>query len=138
MSSRVLISAALATTIALGSLPSFAQGPDQRGRVIIIQPQHDNRYQERERREDRHDNRRDRRRQERTEEHRFYYGARGPEFARGHMIPRDLRSHQYVVNNYRLHRLPPPPRGHHWVQVGADYVLVAIATGIIVSILLNH
>ena len=124
MSSRVLISAALATTIALGSLPSFAQGPDQRGRVIIIQPQHDNR--------------RDRRRQERTEEHRFYYGARGPEFARGHMIPRDLRSHQYVVNNYRLHRLPPPPRGHHWVQVGADYVLVAIATGIIVSILLNH
>jgi hypothetical protein len=26
----------------------------------------------------------------------------------------------------------------HWVQVGADYVLIAIATGIIVSIVLGY
>ena len=31
-----------------------------------------------------------------------------------------------------------PPRGYHWVQNGPDYVLVAIATGIIAQILLNH
>ncbi|MES1163856.1 MAG: RcnB family protein, partial [Rhizobacter sp.] len=29
-------------------------------------------------------------------------------------------------------------RGYHWVQTGGDYVLVAIATGIIASILLNQ
>jgi Ni/Co efflux regulator RcnB len=29
------------------------------------------------------------------------------------------------------------PRGYHWVQAG-DYVLVAIATGIIVQLLLNN
>lgn len=29
-----------------------------------------------------------------------------------------------------------PPRGYHWVQTGADYVLVAIATGIILQIIL--
>jgi Ni/Co efflux regulator RcnB len=28
--------------------------------------------------------------------------------------------------------------GHRWVQVGADYVLIAIATGVIASIILNN
>jgi Ni/Co efflux regulator RcnB len=31
-----------------------------------------------------------------------------------------------------------PPRGYHWVQTGADYVLVAVATGIIANVLLGH
>ena len=31
-----------------------------------------------------------------------------------------------------------PPRGYHWVQTGGDYVLAAIATGLIVQILLNN
>lgn len=30
-----------------------------------------------------------------------------------------------------------PPRGYHWVQTGSDYVLVAIATGIIFQILIH-
>lgn len=29
-------------------------------------------------------------------------------------------------------------RGHQWVQVGADYVLIAIATGVIAQIILNQ
>ena len=41
---------------------------------------------------------------------------------------------QNVVNDWRLHHLSPPPRGHHWVQVGYVYVLVAITTGVIVKI----
>mgnify|MGYP003520550862 CR=1 FL=1 len=31
-----------------------------------------------------------------------------------------------------------PPRGYHWVQTGGDYVLVAIATGIILQLILNN
>jgi Ni/Co efflux regulator RcnB len=67
-----------------------------------------------------------------------YYNARGPQFSRGGYIPREYRSQQYVVANYRVHRLPLPPRNHQWVQVGADYVLIAIATGIIANIVLNY
>ena len=68
----------------------------------------------------------------------YYYNARGPEFRRGGYIPREYRNRQYVVNDYRAYRLAPPPRGQQWVQVGGDYVLVAIATGLIANIILNH
>ena len=94
--------------------------------------------------EDRHDRRNDRwesrhdRRDHRHPGARYYYNARGPEFVRGHYLRRGLRIPQYVVVNPHHHRLNPPPRGHHWVQVGGDYVLVAIATGIIANIIFNH
>ena len=68
----------------------------------------------------------------------WQYGARGPQFHRGGRIPPEYRNRQYVVNNWREHRLSAPPRGQQWVQVGADYVLVAIATGVIVQLLLNQ
>ena len=57
---------------------------------------------------------------------------------RGGRLPTQYRSHQYVVNDWRGHHLSAPPRGYQWVQTGGDYVLVAIATGIIASILLNQ
>lgn len=67
-----------------------------------------------------------------------YYGARGPHFYRGARIPVEYRSPVYVVGDWRSHRLSAPPRGQHWVQVGPDYVLVAIATGVIVQLLLGY
>jgi Ni/Co efflux regulator RcnB len=57
---------------------------------------------------------------------------------RGGHLPARYRSHQYVVNNYREHHLRPPPRGYHWVQTGGDYVLAAIATGLIADLIINH
>jgi Ni/Co efflux regulator RcnB len=65
------------------------------------------------------------------------YNARGPEFHRGGYISREYRGRAYEVD-YREHRLSRPPQGHRWVQVGADYVLIAIATGVIASIILNN
>jgi Ni/Co efflux regulator RcnB len=64
----------------------------------------------------------------------------GPDhaFYRGSRLPPEYRSRQYVVDDWRGHRLSAPPRGYHWVQAGGDYVLVAIATGVIASILLNR
>ncbi|WP_325346919.1 RcnB family protein [Xylophilus sp.] len=59
-------------------------------------------------------------------------------YHKGDRLPPDLRGRNYVVDDWRAHRLSAPPRGYHWVQYGGDYVLVAIATGVIASILLNN
>lgn len=56
---------------------------------------------------------------------------------RGGRDDRD-RGRPSVVDDWRGHRLSAPPRGYHWVQVGADYVLVAIATGIILQLILDQ
>jgi len=57
---------------------------------------------------------------------------------RGGRLPSRYRNHQYVVDNWRDHHLRPPPRGYHWVQTGGDYVLAAIATGVIADLIINH
>jgi Ni/Co efflux regulator RcnB len=56
---------------------------------------------------------------------------------KGARLPYEYRNNQYVVNDWRSHRLSAPPRGYHWVQTGGDYVLAAVATGLIAQILLN-
>lgn len=53
------------------------------------------------------------------------------------------RGHRYhgpdhVVRDYRHYRLRPPPRGYHWVRANNDYLLVAVATGVIMDIALHH
>jgi Ni/Co efflux regulator RcnB len=60
------------------------------------------------------------------------------DFRRGGRLPAEYRHRQYVVNDWRGHNLSAPPRGYHWVQAGNDYVLAAVATGIITQLLLNH
>jgi Ni/Co efflux regulator RcnB len=92
----------------------------------------------------------DRGRNERAEraEHQFHrhYDARrnergaGPNhaFYRGDRLPSEYRHRSYVVNDWRAHHLSAPPRGYHWVQTGGDFVLVAVATGIILQLLLNN
>jgi len=87
--------------------------------------QDDRRYESR--RDDRHDRRDDRA---------YYDGAR--HFQKGDHIDSRYRDRVYYVNDWDHHHLRRPPRGHVWVQVGGDYVLMAIATGIIASIILNH
>lgn len=62
----------------------------------------------------------------------------GHAWSRGDRLPAEYRTRQYVVDDWRSHRLNAPPRGYHWVQSGGDYLLVAIATGVIASILLNQ
>jgi Ni/Co efflux regulator RcnB len=64
----------------------------------------------------------------------------GPNHAwyRGDRMPYEYRTRHYVVDDWRSHHLYAPPRGYQWVQSGGDYLLVAVATGIIASILLNQ
>jgi Ni/Co efflux regulator RcnB len=102
----------------------------------------DNRYQN-DRRDDRDQgDRRDDRRHDRTqgnygrtENFNAGYDGYGPDhdLRRGGHLPSRYRNHQYVVNDWRAHHLHAPPRGQQWVQVGADYVLVAAATGLIMQ-----
>jgi len=91
---------------------------------------------QRDRQDDRQDDRRDDMRGRRQGGQR---GA-GPDHAyyRGERLPDYYRGRQYVVDDWRGHGLHEPPRGYHWVQTGGDYVLVAIATGIIFELLLNQ
>ena len=59
-------------------------------------------------------------------------------FYRGGRLPQEYRNRQYVVEDWRGHHLNAPQRGYQWVQTGGDYLLVAIATGIIAQILLSQ
>jgi len=88
----------------------------------------------------RHDERRnDRNDYHRDDRHDHDRGA-GPrhDLRKGGHLPQEYRHRQYVVDNWRAHRLSAPPRGYHWVQTGSDYVLVGITTGIIASLLLAN
>ena len=64
----------------------------------------------------------------------------GPDhqFRRGQRLPPEYHNRNYVVDDWRGHHLSAPPRGYHWVQTGNDYVLVAIASGLIAQILLGN
>lgn len=132
--------AAIAATLALSSVGStFAQdrnhGPDRDGP--------DGRYEQRDRRHDgRYDNRhgRDERNEYRSGRHNDRRGHPQPhaEWRRGGHVPSEYRSRSYVVNDYRAYRLNAPPRGYQWIGVGGDYVLAAIATGLIAQIIVGQ
>ena len=64
----------------------------------------------------------------------------GPDhrWVKGSRVPPQYRAHGYVVNDWRGHRLSSPPRGYHWIQNGGDYLLVAIASGVIAQIVFGN
>lgn len=71
--------------------------------------------------------------------HGYYHGPayyhRPPPRHYGHWE----RGHRYygrpiVVYDYGSYRLRPPPRGYHWVRENNDFLLIAIATGVILDI----
>ena len=66
------------------------------------------------------------------------YGQQRYRMQRGERLSQYNRGDYYVVSDWRSRRLYEPQRGYQWVQSGNDYALVAIATGIIASVLLNH
>lgn len=132
MKSKRLVCLCTAAALGLGSVSVFAQGYDRHDR------RDDNRWEQQHRRDERAMGNRGDHRGDHDRQDVYYYGARGPEWHRGGHLPAQYRGHQYVVDNWRAHHLSAPPRGYHWVQVGNDYVLAAIATGLIAQLLLNN
>lgn len=72
-----------------------------------------------------------------------YYGRPGfrpgyTSWQRGAYLPGYYRGRSYVVSDYHRYRLRPPPRGYYWYRTGNDYVLAAIASGLIFDVIANH
>lgn len=136
MKNKTLVCTLLALSLTSAGL-SFAQGrsPEHRN---------DGNRNEQAQRHDQHDRRNPQARphnQERAQNDERHDGrGAGPDhqFYRGERMPAQYRSNQYVVNDWRSHRLSAPPRGYHWVQTGGDYVLIAISTGIILQLFLDN
>ena len=136
MNRKAATSILVALTMATGQL-SFAQGNSGRN----DRDRDEGRQQERHGnspKPERHDNR-DFGRSHNQERDRGGRGV-GPnnEYYRGDRMPVEYRHRNYVVDDWRGHNLSAPPRGYHWVQYGNDYVLVAIATGVILQLLLDR
>jgi Ni/Co efflux regulator RcnB len=151
MKTKLIASALIALSLS-ASGSAFAQRSDygndrydndRNGRT----EQRDNERHDRYDRHDRHD-RNDR--YDRHDRNGRYYNAQnfrrddyrggGPrhDLRRGQHLSQEYRGNRYVVSDWRARRLSAPPRGHHWVQAGNDYVLAAIATGIIAQVLLSN
>ncbi|MBA7845945.1 RcnB family protein [Klebsiella sp. RHBSTW-00484] len=77
----------------------------------------------------------DNRHQERHEQDHFAWS--GHDFRKGQPAPERFRGNDYRVNDWNDRGLPAPPRGQHWSYIDGNYVLIAAATGIITSILIN-
>ena len=64
------------------------------------------------------------------------YGGGNHRFRNGERMGyNDWRGAQRV--DYRQHNLRRPPRGYEWRQSNGQYILAAIATGVIISAIMN-
>lgn len=114
------------------------------------------------RRDDRRDHRGDRRWDSRTRwdrgrhngyyyNNRWYYGPPPaayhgrPGYRPGHSawrrgvhLPPSYRTGGYVVHDYGRYSLRPPPRGYYWYRDGNDYLLAAVASGLILDVIVNN
>jgi Ni/Co efflux regulator RcnB len=140
MKNTALVSAIMALSLTAASL-SFAQGRGYENRNDGNrhgQAQRNDQPDRRDRQARQPKRPHDQRRPQAYERHDERGAGPDHQYYRGERMPEQYRSHQYVVEDWRSHRLSAPPRGYHWVQTGGDYVLVAIATGIILQLLLSN
>ncbi len=113
---KILMVSTLLATLLASSIPAFAQRDEREREHRAVAERHE---VEKDRREER--------------------GA-GPynRWHRGDRLPPEMYHRHFVVEDWRGHGLYAPPRGAIWVQSGADYILVAAATGIILNTFLYH
>jgi len=63
------------------------------------------------------------------------YGYHNQVWHRGDHLPRSYYSSSYIVYDWQPYRLYAPPYGYHWVRVGNDVLLTALATGVVLDVL---
>ena len=132
-----------AAVIGMSAGPVMAQSHGHDGDDHGLSDKHD---KHRDKHEDKHhDGHHDRyeRRDERRDDRRYYgmhdRGRHEGWYRRGGYVPVEYRGGRYVVTDWHRERLREPPRGYHWVRSdNGDFLLVAIATGIITDLLLHH
>lgn len=60
------------------------------------------------------------------------------DWRRGVIVEPAYRGDRYWVTDWHSRHLYAPPRDHRWLYVNGDYILVAIASGMIVNILSGY
>lgn len=66
------------------------------------------------------------------------YRSHSPRFHRGGYLPHEYRQRARYVNDWNAYQgLYSPPYGHQWLQVDGEFLLVALATGLIANALIN-
>lgn len=69
----------------------------------------------------------------------YGYPYAPPAYAVGGYVPHSYRQPNYYVNDWNAHNLYAPPYGHQWVRTDTgDFLLMALATGIIASLILRN
>ena len=67
----------------------------------------------------------------------YGYNYSRPYYVGGY-VPYGYRQHNYYVNDWNNYGLYQPPYGHQWVRTDTgDFLLMALATGLIASLILN-
>ncbi|MBI1187305.1 MAG: hypothetical protein GC206_08255 [Alphaproteobacteria bacterium] len=141
-----LVAATVLTPLAATPAAAFARG-DPHDRYA-----RNARYDRNDRREDRREVRRGARHNGFWANGRFYRGApsaaqaRARDFRyeqrqwrRGERLSAWDRAHYARVTDYRRYRLAPPPRGYEYRRSNTgEIILAAVATGIILNVLLNN
>jgi Ni/Co efflux regulator RcnB len=61
-----------------------------------------------------------------------------PHFSRGDRLSSEYRDNSHVVSDWKGNHLRQPPRGYHWVQANNQYVLAAVASGVIADIIMSN
>lgn len=133
---RMLLASSIAALL-LASTSALAQ-PDRHGRHDRDDRngRYDQRYDHRHDR--RWDQRRDHRRDDVRHDNGRHLGWYKQSFRRGQRVPVVYLQPRYYVNDYRAYRLAPPPYGYRWVrpyQDSNEYLLVQVATGLIMQVL---
>lgn len=167
MKASAIVCAVLAGTLGFSTLASAQDRNGRRDDNPRAERRDDRRDHRAERRDNRRDHRAerrdDRRHQAQRQDHAFRQGYRAgvqqpayvyraptyvyqqprvqhaPRFQRGGYLPHEYRQNRgYYVNDWRAHRgLYAPPHGHQWMQVGTEFVLIAVATGLIANLLMQ-
>lgn len=65
----------------------------------------------------------------------YYRAVPGHAWRRGAYVPRTYR--HFYVQDYRYYGLRPPPPGYRWIYADGNFVLMALATGLIASVILD-
>ncbi|WDS35688.1 RcnB family protein [Pseudoxanthomonas sp.] len=137
------------TILTLLSIPVLAMSLAAAPAMADDRDHHDRGRHGHDDRHDRHDNRRDDRRdgyRRPVVVERNYYRPGPPPrvyrpygYERGYRYNNYYGGRTYVINDYDRYHVRHPPRGYHWVRDDrGNLIMVAIATGIITDLLLNH
>lgn len=120
---RILTASVAVLMLASGASAASAQDWRRDGR-----DNHARAYEQVRRDQDRRDARRDIR-DDRREYRRW---------AKGQRLDTRYRDRAYYVSDWRRHGLRAPPRGYQWRKVDNQYVLAAVATGLIASVIIAN